>query len=97
MLKAAEFEESVAVGFGWLHAGTEVVGSVHVDVAGKFGVEIAIETIAAEKVAKANERGAKRCHDARSLELRKRARMAVVCSHSRVSFSSCLRPVRVSL
>ena len=60
-------------------------------------VELAVAAPRPERGGEPHEERAQRPHDADSPGVMKRARIAVACSHSRASFSSCLRPARVSV
>src|SRR5262245_18638824 len=97
LLNTTEFEQGIAAGFHGGHAGAEIVRDLQIQMRGEFIVEFTVLRLLAKQAVKADPRCSKRPHVLPSSDSRKRARMAVVCCHSRVSFSSCRRPARVNL
>src|SRR5438034_2505874 len=79
------------------HAGAQVVFEVHREMGFHLRGEIAITPVFAKEAGESEEERAQLPHADSFPGDRKRARISVVCSHSRASFSSCLRPARVSL
>src|SRR5690349_1351136 len=97
LLDAAELDEGLAVCFCGIHTGPKVVFDVQLEMAVHFGGEIAITPVFAKEAGESEEERAQLPHADSFPGDRKRARISVVCSHSRASLSNCLRPARVSL
>jgi hypothetical protein len=97
LFDAAEFDERLAARLRLGHSSAQAFFNVQLKMTFHLGGEIGIELPLAKESADSPPQCAKPPHDCSSSGVRKRARMAVVCSHSRASLSSCFRPARVSL
>ena len=97
LLDAAELYESLPTSLRGRHAGLEIVLDVHLQVTFNLLRQLPVASLLVEQADQAQKPGAQSSHEDSSLGDRKRARIAVVCSHSRASFSTCFRPARVSL
>ena len=97
LLDAAESDQRLAPRFLRSHPCAQVVLDVHLQMRFQLGREFAVAPPLAEQPAESHEPRTQRAHHDSSLGVRNRARIAVVCSHSRSSFSMRFRPARVSL
>src|SRR5262249_55791728 len=96
---AAQFDERPAPRFFRRQSGAQIVFGVHRQMAFQLFREFALASPAMENAEESNEPAAyfSTAHQDSCGGAKKRARMAVVVSHFCVSFSSRLRPARVSL
>ena len=97
MLDAAQFDECLAARFLRIHAGAQIVFDVQLEVGFQLGGNFALMAVFAEERGQTEEQSTQESHADSFPGARKRARISVVCSHSRASLSNCLRPARVSL
>jgi hypothetical protein len=95
-LGCAKLDSGPAARFGGGHAGAQVLLGLEGDMFGDLFLETLVGAPPSYEIASAHEETPQAFH-ARSpaLTSKKRAMMAAVCSHSRVSASSCLRPAAV--
>ena len=96
-LDPAQLQEGVATCHFRGHARADVVVHVHRQVALELGRELAVAPVVGKEAGQTPEPGAYALHARSSEGPRKRARISVAFSQSRVSRSSCFRPARVSL
>ncbi len=97
LFDASEFDHRLATCFCGAHTGAQIVFDVHLEMAFHFVSEFALSPVFAKETSQTYEQRAQQLHADSFPGARKRARISVVCSHSRASLSSCLRPARVSL
>src|SRR5205085_3968922 len=99
LLDAAELDQGMAPRLGCRHAGAQVVLGVHLEVALQLLGQLPLALIPAKEPGHADGPAAQlsEVHHDSLARSKKRARMSAVCSHSRVSRTTCLRPARVSL
>lgn len=95
-LDAADLHDGIAPGLVGGYAGAEIVVDVHLQVALDFISQFPLAPFVRPKAGQPAEPRAQRPRAWPSARVRKRCRIAVVCSQLRVSRSSCLRPGRVS-
>ena len=97
LIDAAQGDERLSASFVSRHAGADVVVDVQFEMTGELVVQLAVGLArAAKQRAQPNPRRTQPSHDRSVSGARNRARMDVVCFHSRSSFCSCFRPARVS-
>jgi hypothetical protein len=94
---AAQLQNGIAARLVRGHAGAQVVGGVQLQMSFDFIRHLAIPAGGWQQAGEADQPCAQPLHIASPEGARKRARMVVACCQSRASFSSCLRPRRVSL
>ena len=95
LLDASELQQGCPAGLFGRHAGPQVVLHVHVQMARQLLGELPFSPFPIEESEGTDpERPPPRHHD--SFGLKKHARMAAVRCQSRASFSTRLRPARVS-
>ena len=99
LLHAAETDEGLAAGFLRRKTGADTGVGMERDVGFEFGGEVVVGTAAAEEAQQAKTEGSQFAHGAPYASpagVRKRARIAVVCSHSAAAFFTCRWPALVS-
>ena len=97
LLDAAEFRQCLPPCDFRTHAHAQIVFDVHLEMALDLRGKIFFSPFLSKQFAQPQHPGAYQPHADSFPGARKRARISVVCSHSRASLSSCLRPARVSL
>src|SRR5258708_10928057 len=95
--KSAELVYRLPAGFSSVQARAQIVLDVHLEMAFHLGGEFPLAPVFAKEPGEPKEQRAQTSHADSFPGARKRARISVVCSHSRASLSNCLRPARVSL
>ena len=95
-LSRAELERGLPPRLGGRHAGAQVLLCLERKMFGDLFLQALVGTPPGGEIRKAYEEASQEFHVRSSaLTLKKRAMMAAVCSHSRVSAWSCLRPAPV--
>src|SRR5579859_168203 len=99
LLYTAEMNESLTAGLLRGKAGADARIRVERDVGFQLGGEVVVRTAAAEDAYQAKTESSQFTHSvpyASPAGARKRARIAVVCSHSAAAFFTCRWPALVS-
>ena len=97
LLDAAEFDQRVAPRVFGIHSRAQVVCDVELEMALHLGGKLAVAAVLVEETTQSQQQRAQQPHADSFPGDRNRARISVVCSHSRASRSNCFRPARVSL
>ena len=97
LFQTAEFYQGVSPRFFGVHSRAQIVLDVQLKMAFHLGGKLAVAAVLVEETTQPQQHCAKQPHTDSFPGERNRARISVVCSHSRASLSSCLRPARVSL
>src|SRR5262249_17106430 len=97
LLYAAEPYQRIAASLFRCHSRAQIVLDMHCEVTIELGCELFVTSSTAEDADQAHPQPSETPYYDSSAGARNRARMAVACSQSRVSRSSCFRPARVSL
>src|SRR5438309_10613279 len=97
LFDTTKLDQRLTTRFCGAHVGAEIVFDVHLEMAVHLGREFAIKPVFVEQPGEPEEQRAQLSHADSFPGARNRAIIYVVCSHSRASFSNCLRPARVSL
>src|SRR5687768_12634782 len=95
-VSAAEFQQRLTPRLGGNHSSAHAVFNMHLEIALHLRGELDFAASLVEQTAEPHQPRAQHLHDFSFLAERKRARMAVACSQSRVSFLSWFLPERVS-
>ena len=99
LLHPAKVDESLAAGLLRRKAGVDTRVCMERNVGFELGSKVVVGTAAAEKTQQAKTEGSQFAHGAPYASpagVRKRARIAVVCSHSAAAFFTCRWPALVS-
>src|SRR5580658_3485932 len=92
----AELEHGLPPRLGGGHTGAQILLGLECKVPGNLFAQALVGTPPSYEIGKANQEASQESHGKSSaLTLKKRAMIAAVCSQSRVSASSCLRPAPV--
>ena len=95
-LGRAKLERGLSPRLGGRHAGAQILLSLQGEMFGDLFAQALVGAPPGGEVREANEEASQESHGRSSaLTLKKRAMMAAVCSQSRVSACSCLRPAAV--
>ena len=86
---AAELEDRGSPGVTGAHAGAHFVCDVQLQVGLELGSHVPLPILLLDEAAKPEEQRAQASHERSSSGARKRAMIAVACSHSRASFATC--------
>jgi len=96
-LGRAKLECGLAPRLSGRHSGAQIRLSLEREMFGDLFLQALVRALSRREIQQANPEASKKSHGRSSaLTLKKRAMMAAVCSHSRVSAWSCLRPAPVS-
>ncbi len=95
LLHSTELQHGFATRFLRRHARAQIVFNLHLHVAFEFAGELLLAPAAGPQTGHSQQQRAHSLHACSVPGARKRASIDVVCSHSRASRSSCLRPARV--
>jgi len=96
-LHRAKLQHRLAARLGRPHAGAQILLGLEREVFGDFILQALVGTPPCGEIRQAYEEASQEFHvKSSALILKKHAMMAAVCSHWRVSASSCLRPAAVS-
>src|SRR5258708_1799731 len=91
LLNSSKLDQGISSRFLRRHPSSHIFLDVHFQVTRQFLFQFAIQLLLADQPAQSDKRTANPVHEASSFAPRNRASITVACSHSRASFSNCLR------
>ena len=95
--RRSQLDCGLAPCFGGRHASAQILFGLQRKMFSDLFLQALVRALTRRKIRQANQESSQESHARSSaLILKKRAMMAEVCSHSRVSAWSCLRPAAVS-